>query len=195
MALATHMASKMLEKSRTRRPMGAWRRFATGALLGFAMLGGAALAVPIPFDGRDVELTAREQPVALFLQDFFGRLALPVSVSPSVKGAISGSFRGPADQVFDKIVRAIGLVPYFDGSVVYVYTTDEMVTRVFQVPHGGAVAVMTQARQDRLIDERNTLRVSRNGCLIASGTKRFVEMVNPMGGPLGPGCAALGAVR
>ena len=44
------------------------------ALAGAAWAGaGAAWAASIPFEGRQVEMTAREQPVASFLQDFFWR--------------------------------------------------------------------------------------------------------------------------
>jgi type III secretion protein C len=43
---------------------------------------GAAAAMPIPFADREVQLTAREQPIAAFLQDLFGRVDIPVSVSP-----------------------------------------------------------------------------------------------------------------
>ena len=56
-------------------------------------LTGAAQAVPIAFADRQVQLTAREQPIGLFLQDLFGLVDLPVLVSPSVKGAVNGSFR------------------------------------------------------------------------------------------------------
>ena len=174
------VAGGRLEKGRTQRAAHVLRCFAACALLGSALLGGAVSAAPIPFDGRQVDLTAREQPVALFFQDFFGRMDLPVSVSSAVKGSINGTFRGPADQVLGKVLRSFGLMTYFDGSVVHVYTPDEVGTRLFQAPVGGAASVIAMARDMQLTDARNTLRVNQNGGLIASGCKRFIEMVNEL---------------
>ena len=180
MICAENMTDKKLKKGRMQHAMGALRRFSAGAVLGSALLGGAVLATPIPFENRQVDLTAREQPIASFLQDFFGSMSIPVSVSPSVEGTINGTFHGAADQVFGKIERAFGLMAYYDGSVVYVHTPGDVSTRVFPSPVGGAAAVISMARDMQLVDVRNTLRVNRNGGLIASGSKRFIEMVGEL---------------
>jgi type III secretion protein C len=188
------MISKQLRAIGTRRAMGALRRLVAGALLGSALLAGAASAA-IPFENREVNLTAREQPIASFLLDFFGRLDIPVSVSPSVKGAINGVFRGQADQVFKRISSSFGLLAYYDGSVVYVYTPDEVSTAVLPAPSGGADVVRTSVQDMKLVDAHNTLRVNPNGDLIVVGNKRFIDRVRElavgpqaqpgMAGPLG----------
>lgn len=165
------------------KPGAVWaslRRMLTGVLLGTLLAGGAALAAPIPFQDRQVDLTAREQPIAAFLQDFFGTLDVPVSVSPNAKGAVNGVFRGPAERVFGSILRSFGLMSFYDGSVVHVYVPNEVSTRTFPMPTGGAAAVMNTARDMQLVDPRNTLRVSQSGGLIASGNRRFVEMVGEL---------------
>lgn len=141
---------------------------------------GAAQAVPIPFADRQVQLTAREQPVVLFLQDLFGLIDLPVSVSPSVKGAVNGSFSGPAERVYRNVARSFGLVAYYDGAVVHVYTPAEMGTRTLPVSVAVAQRVLGSAREMRLPDERNTLRSTREGALVATGTRRFLEQVDEL---------------
>jgi type III secretion protein C len=173
-----NMARGKFKNDPARHAMGALRRFTAVALLGCsALLGGAVLAAPIPFEGRQVDLTAREQPIGLFFQDFFSGMDLPVSVSPSVKGAINGTFRGSAEQMLGRVLRSFGLMTYYDGSVVHVYTPDEIGTRMFTDPVGGAASVIAMARDMQLTDARNTLRSNRNGALVATGCKRFVEMV------------------
>ena len=163
-----------------RRAMGALRGWAAGAVLGSFLLGGAVSAAPIPFKDKQVDLTAREEPIALFMQDFFGGMDLPVSVSPSVKGTINGAFKGPADKVLNKVLRSFGLMTYYDGSVVHVYTPDEVGTRMFTVPAGSAANVVAMARNMWLTDARNTLRDNQNGSLIASGSKRFIDLVGEL---------------
>ncbi len=180
----TFAAGVMEDRMPGARPLrAAWaglRRLLAGALLGTLLAGGAAQAAPIPFQDRQVDLTAREQPIASFLQDFFGMLDMPVSVSASAKGAVNGVFRGPAERVFNSILRSFGLMAFYDGSVVHVYTPGEVSTRTYPMPTGGASAVMTTARDMQLTDPRNTLRVSQSGGLIASGNRRFVEMVGEL---------------
>ncbi len=159
---------------------GGWRKLLAGCLLGSALVAGPALAAPLPLEGRQVDMTAREQPIASFLQDFFGTLDVPVSVSASAKGAVNGVFRGPADRVLGNVLRSFGLMAYYDGSVVHIYTPGEVTTRTFAMPAGGASAVISTAREMQLTDPRNVLRVSQNGGLIASGNRRFVEMVGEL---------------
>ena len=159
---------------------GGWRKLLAGCLLGSALVAGPALAAPLPLEGRQVDMTAREQPIASFLQDFFGTLDVPVSVSTSAKGAVNGVFRGPADRVLGNVLRSFGLMSYYDGSVVHIYTPGEVTTRTFAMPAGGASAVISTAREMQLTDPRNVLRVSQNGGLIASGNRRFVEMVGEL---------------
>ncbi|MBP7451396.1 MAG: type III secretion system outer membrane ring subunit SctC [Ottowia sp.] len=160
--------------------LGGWRGLVLGCLLGAALLAGTASAAPLPLEGREVDMTAREQPIGAFLQDFFGTLDVPVSVSGDAKGAVNGVFRGAADRVLDNILRSFGLLAYYDGSVVHIYTPREVTTRSYAMRQGNAGAVLTTARDMRLTDSRNTLRVSQNGALIASGNRRFVEMVGEL---------------
>lgn len=137
----------------------------------------AAHAAPIPFGEREMSITAREQPIAGFLQDLFGRLDIPVSVSPNVKGAVNGSFSGPAERTWRSIVRAFNLVEYYDGNVLHVYSPMDMATRTLPVTPSVATRTQRTVNEMRLPDLRNTVRTTREGTLIVSGTKRFIEQV------------------
>jgi type III secretion protein C len=154
-------------------------RFIHRLLLAACFLASAlgASAAPIPFDDRNLSLTAREQPIASFLQDLFGQLDLPVNVSPSVKGQVSGSFNGPAQKVLRDVSRSFGLVTYFDGAVVHVVSAGDITSRTFNVTPKVGERVQRAVQESRLTDARNTLRLSRDGSLVASGTRRFIEQV------------------
>jgi type III secretion protein C len=168
---------------------GAWCRPWRGLCIRARAIGAGSLllwwaclaqAVPIPFADRSVQLTAREQPVALFLQDLFGLVDVPVSVSPGVKGAVNGSFNGSAERVYRSIARSFGLVEYYDGVVVHVYTPAEMGTRTLSVSPTVAQRVVRNAQEMRLPDGRNTVRQTRDGALVVSGTRRFIEQVDEL---------------
>ena len=136
-----------------------------------------AQAMPIPFADRTVQLTAREQPIAGFVQDLFGLVDIPVSVSPSVKGAVNGNFSGSAERVWRNISRAFNLVEYYDGVVLHVYAPSDMATRTLPIAPSLSAKVQRTVNEMRLPDARNTVRVTREGTLVASGTRRFIEQV------------------
>lgn len=149
------------------------RRFAAAALLAV----GVAHAMPIPFGDREVQLTAREQPISAFLQDLFGRIDIPVSVSPTIKGAVNGSFNGPAERTWRSVSRAFNVVEYYDGTVLYVYSPADMATRTLPITPIAASRVQRTVMEMRLPDTRNTIKSTREGTLIVSGTRRFIEQV------------------
>jgi type III secretion protein C len=140
-----------------------------------------AQAAEIPFGKREVSLTVREQPIAAFLGDFFGQLDIPVVVSASVKGAINGNFTGAAETEFRKIARSYGLVSYYDGAVVHIYVSNETVTRTLNLSSSAANKVLKDIQELKLTDTRNSLRTTKEGSLIAVGTKRFVEQIEELG--------------
>lgn len=145
------------------------------------LLTALAQAAEIPFDKREVSLTVREQPIAAFLGDFFGQVDIPVVVSAGVKGAINGNFTGVAEVEFRKIARSFGLVSYYDGAVVHIYASSETVTRTLNLSSATANKVLKDIQELKLTDTRNSLRATKEGALIAVGTKRFVEQVEELG--------------
>ncbi|MCR5867116.1 MULTISPECIES: type III secretion system outer membrane ring subunit SctC [Aquincola] len=154
-----------------------WLAALVAAVMLTLMAAPPAQAMPIPFAEREVQLTAREQPIAAFLQDLFGLVDVPVSVSPSVKGAVNGSFSGPAARVWRNIARAFNLVEYYDGAVLHIYSPADMVTRTLPVAPSLAARVQRNVLEMRLPDARNTVRSTEDGTLIVSGTRRFIEQV------------------
>jgi type III secretion protein C len=176
--MKTNMTIRPLRLVRPPRPPRVWNTLRLVlATLASAFATSAALAMPIPFAEREVHLTAREQPIAAFVQDLFGRLDIPVQVSPSVRGAVNGSFSGPAEHTWRKIVRAFNIVEYYDGTVLHVYSPADMATRTLPLPPTAAQRVLRTVNEMRLPDARNTLRNTREGTLVASGTRRFIEQV------------------
>ncbi len=127
-----------------------------------------------------VTITAREQPIAQFLRDLFGRVGRPVVPSPKLTGTVNGVFTGSIDKIYRDIARAFNLVSYDDGAALYVYAGSEVSVQTLNVGTDGAQRIQRQARAQRLIDGRNTLRAAGDGTLVISGTPRFIEQVTAL---------------
>lgn len=156
-------------------------RFSAACVLAaVALLPLPAAAAPIPFAEREVQLTAREQPVAQFLADLFGLVDLPVAVSDRVRGAVNGSFVGDAGRTWRNIARSFNLVAYYDGSVVHVVTPAELATRTLPATPEVAQRVLRSAQELRMLDARHSLRITAEGTLVAAGTRRFIEQVEEL---------------
>ena len=151
------------------------RRLMVAVLL--ACLNTAADAGPIPFGQTPVSLTAREQPIADFLQDLFSPLDIPVTVSASVKGSVNGHFGGPPQSVYRTLARSFNLVEYHDGAVLHIYAPQDLTVRMLPASSELAEAVLRTAQEMQLPDARNTVRVGGAGTLVVSGARRFIEQI------------------
>jgi len=118
--------------------------------------------------GRNYSELAREQPIDVFLQNFFGQLDLPVSVDSTVTGVVNASFDATAQHILRDIIRAFGLVAYYDGAVVYVYSGNDLTRRILAVSPGIAERV------------DNTLRATPDGSLSITGVTRFIRLMEEL---------------
>lgn len=139
-----------------------------------------ALAAPLPIADRTVTLTAREQPIDAFLQELFGQMDLPVDVAPGVRGQVSGNFDGPAQKVLRDVTRSFGLLTYYDGAVVHVYAARDVKSRSFSATPTVAARLRRSMQEAGVGDEHNTVRITRDGGVIATGTQRFIEQVEDL---------------
>jgi type III secretion protein C len=158
-----------------RRPF-AWRFAALFAAA--SALAAPVMAAPMPAGAVDVTIVVRDQPIGDFVRDLFGRVSVPVVVSPGLTGTINGRFTGPASKVFDDVAKAFNLVGYYDGAAAYVYPASEMTVRTLPLAPAMAARVVRQAQAQNLADARNMVRASADGSLVISGTPRFVDQVS-----------------
>jgi type III secretion protein C len=133
----------------------------------------------VPLGGRAVDLTAREQPISQFLQNFYSQVGVPVVISSSVAGTINGVFRGPAAKIEADVSKAFDLVTYYDGGAAYVYTASQLSSRSFPISASASRRVDRAARQLGLIDGRNSLRATGD-MLLASGSPRFLQQIDEL---------------
>jgi type III secretion protein C len=166
-----------------------------------------AAALPVPFaasaqtppaqNANQISIVAREQPIAAFLRELFGKVGRPVVPSAKLTGTVNGVFQGTVEKIYGDIAKAFSLISYYDGAAIYVYAPIELGVQNLALGSAAAERIARQARAQRLPDRRNLLRVTTDG-LVVSGTPRFIEQVSAMargeggladGAPAAPGGA------
>jgi type III secretion protein C len=156
------------------------RRASAALAAGLLVATTVVTAAPMPNATRTVSITAREQPIAAFLQDLFAAVDVPAVVGPGVTGNVNGTFSGPAEKVLRDVARVYNLVPYYDGAVMHVVPAAEIARRTFAVTPAASERALREVNGLNLPDTRNTLRRSTDGNMVAVGTRRFVEQVDEM---------------
>jgi type III secretion protein C len=154
---------------------------AIALIIGLALGAPAAQAAPIPWRSEDVSFAVREQQLRDFLQEFFSSQGLSVVVSNAVQGTVNGNFNGQPNRIFDDITKAFSLLPYYDGTLVYVYSVSEASTRTVVVPKSLVPRMMRTMDDLRMLNGRHTARsVPAEGMIVLSGSRRFLEQAEEL---------------
>lgn len=138
------------------------------------------LAADPPFPTRPVSLTPRNQDVSAFVRDFFGAAGFSVVVDARVTGKINGRFAGPPAQVWATVSRSFNLIAYYDGSVVNVYSADQVESRTVAVPTGRANELAASVADAGLADATNRVRPTGPATLLTIGVPKFLDQVQQL---------------
>ena len=127
-----------------------------------------------------VLLKAREQPVDSFIKELFGKLSVPVQVSPGIVGSVNGDFEKSAREVFNDISSAFQLTLYFDGAVAHIYPSNDIARSILPVTRNVARRVVDNAGKLGLGDKLNSVEAGSDGGLMVTGSQRFVEQIDEL---------------
>ncbi len=155
-------------------------RLVRRAALAVLFAASAVQAAPMPNAARKVSITAREQPIAAFLQNLLAGVDVPTALSPQLTGTVNGTFSGPAERVLGDVARVYNLVTYFDGAVLHVVPASQIGSHTYAVSRTMSERALREAFDLGLTDARNTLRNTGNGNLVAVGTPRFLEQMDDL---------------
>ncbi len=147
---------------------------------------GAACLVPaglghaglVPWSNRTYSHYANAEPLASVVKSFMASQGIPVVVSEKVKDVVSLRYEDLAPAAFmDKLASAHRLLWYYDGSVMFVYSGDEIQTATLKLQHL-SVEDFTQMASDMGIrDARFAWQgSSKDRVIYVSGPPRFVEL-------------------
>ena len=89
-----------------------------------------------PWRSSRVNLVAAQRPVRDLLKEFAASQNLPLSLSESVKGVVSGTFKGVETQKFlNTICESNDLTWFYDGVRLNVEAAEEVLSRPLSLPH------------------------------------------------------------
>ncbi len=128
-----------------------------------------------------VTLQAQQKPLAEFLRDLFSAAGMRALPSDAVQGRISGRFSDPPRKIFDDIVKAYDLLPYYDGTVMHVSAAREMTSRTLRVAPGEMTRVSRVLARSKLEDRHQTVQLSpEEGLIKVRGAPEFVTDVQEL---------------
>lgn len=166
---------------------GRLRKWITVALLlCLATTASVSLAATVPNIDTRVVINASEQPLELFLSELFGQIGVPVRVDDSIigsvnGGSVNGGFNDTVEVVFGDIAKTFNLSMYYDGAVVYVYPSNDVLNKILYMPASVAKRVKRTAEKLALVDSNNRMKISDVG-LVVTGAHRFGEQVEDLAG-------------
>jgi type III secretion protein C len=139
-----------------------------------------------------VTLQAQQKPLADFLRDLFNAAGMRALPSDAVQGRISGRFSDPPRKIFDDIVKAYDLLPYYDGTVMHVSAAREMTSKTLRVAPDDMTRVSRALARSKLEGRHQSVQLSpEEGLIKVRGAPEFVTDIQELvGGERRPAPAA-----
>lgn len=113
------------------------------------------------------------------LKEFGRNLNIPVSLSDKIRGQVRGEVRAETAGAFlTKLAEANGLIWYYDGSILYINSSDEFATQILDAGHADGAMVIEEVKRLSLMDDRFSIKYTPNAsALRVSGPPAFIAMV------------------
>jgi type III secretion protein C len=130
---------------------------------------------------RTLTLQAQEQPLGDFLRDLFNAADMRVLPSESVSGRISGRFADKPEKIFTDIVKAYGLLPYYDGTVMHISTAGEIQSKSIHAQPAEIDGIVRKLVESGLVDRYQSVQVQRgSGAIKVRGAPEFITDVEEL---------------
>jgi type III secretion protein C len=148
--------------------------------------GGPVTAAPIPWSEENFSHFSDREDLRIVLRDLARDSGFVISVSDRVEGEVNGSFEANSyAQSFDVLARMFSLTTYFDGSVLWVSTIDEIESVTIQLKSISVQSFKKKLENIGILDSRWSWRsLTSERILYLTGPARYVEMISQMASKL-----------
>lgn len=140
---------------------------------------GTALAATPDWGRRPYGYVSVEQDLREVLKDFASNLGLTLQASEAVQGVVRGRLpASPPREFLDQLTRTYGLLWYWDGFILWVYTLEEAESRIVKLQTAGTVQLTGALEELDISDGRFPIRTSQASSILhVTGPPRYVELV------------------
>ncbi|MDR2737467.1 MAG: hypothetical protein LBB18_00805 [Puniceicoccales bacterium] len=134
----------------------------------------------LPFSKANYYHFAKDQKLPDLIKDFFSMQGITVVVSPRVGSIVNGRFSkmDPAN-FWDYVTKAYGLVWFFDGKIMFVYSNSELRTQIFRMDGDGIRTLSTiLARLGFITSDFSFRGVGEANVLIVTAPPQYINVIN-----------------
>lgn len=143
------------------------------------LLSGAGYAAQLKLPDRPYPYVTVDQDLRSALRTFGANVGLNVQVSQGVRGKVRGRLPKLSQMEFlEFLAQSFGLIWYYDGFVLYVYSSQEMSSSVLRLEGSSASELERSLKDLDIFDSRYKIKRNRaNNVVYLSGPPRYLELV------------------
>ncbi|MDR1528672.1 MAG: hypothetical protein LBS22_03775 [Puniceicoccales bacterium] len=134
----------------------------------------------LPFSKSSYYHFAKDQNLSALIQDFFSMQGITVVISDRINYVVNGRFSkmDPAE-FWNYITKAYGLVWFFDGKIMFVYTNAELQTQIFRMdPDGIGTLSVILSRLGFVASDFSFRDVGEANVLIVTAPPQYINVIN-----------------
>ncbi|MDR1232824.1 MAG: hypothetical protein LBJ75_00980 [Puniceicoccales bacterium] len=134
----------------------------------------------LPFSKSSYYHFAKDQSLPALIQDFFSMQGITVVISDRINYTVNGKFSkmDPAE-FWNYITKAYGLVWFFDGKIMFVYTNAELQTQIFRMdPDGIGTLSVILSRLGFVASDFSFRDVGEANVLIVTAPPQYINVIN-----------------
>lgn len=153
---------------------------ASRIVLGMVLMLSAAwaLAAELKWHRERVNLVYQEKALPDLLRELFASSGRPAVISDKIKATITGRFNSPAEDFFNSVCSVFGLLSYYDGAVLYIYSSSEATSRILPLKNVSPQRLRDSLRELDALDRRYLLKINETDRIVqVAGPPRYVEVV------------------
>ncbi|MDR2779147.1 MAG: hypothetical protein LBB16_02575 [Puniceicoccales bacterium] len=134
----------------------------------------------LPFSKASYYHFAKDQNLSDLIQDFFSMQGITVVISDKINYTVNGKFSKMDPAAFwNYITKAYGLVWFFDGKIMFVYTNSELQTHIFRMDTDGIGTLsVILARLGFIASDFSFRAVGEANVLMVTAPPQYINVIN-----------------
>lgn len=147
-------------------------------LMALCLLADIGNAADIPWGNKKLKFVVENKKLSEFLRELAMSHRIATVVSQQVEGTVNAKFDVTPQDTLDILAGTYGLIYYFDGNILYVYSSNEAQSEILRLSAADVERLKASLKQLKIFDRRYPISYDeRENTALVSGPKRYVELV------------------